>query len=104
MSVQDRSRGRNGQNIYDESVHLARQALSEGKLGPRDVKFGRPRLGSKDKWIREMSTIMPRASMSAGEYENWVSDRKAEGWTDWKSNSPMSSEDLKQIKQARRKK
>jgi hypothetical protein len=104
MSVPDRSRNRNATNIYDESVHLARQAVSEGKLGPRDVKFGRPRLGSKDNWIRGMSTIMPRSNMSADEYENWVSDRKAEGWTDWKAEKPMSSEDLKQMKQARRKK
>ena len=103
MPVPDRSKNRNATNIYDESVHLARQAVLEGKLGPRDVTFGSPRLGRKDKWMRG-GTVMPGADMSSTEYENWAAKKKSEGWTDWKSNSPMSSEDLKKIKQARRKK
>jgi hypothetical protein len=103
MPVPDRSKNRNATNIYDESAYLARQAASEGKLGPRDVKFGNPRLGRKDKWMWGGTTI-PSGDMSSAEYENWAAKKKAEGWTDWKSASPMSSEDLKQIKKARRKK
>ncbi len=103
MSVPDRSKNRSSEDIYRESVKNAALAQFEGKPGPRDVVFGNPRVGRKDKWMWGGS-IISRSDMSSNEYENWVAAKKSEGWTDWKSDSPMSSEDLKQIKQARRKK
>ena len=103
MSVPDRGKNRFPEDIYRESVKNAALAQFEGKLGPRDVVFGNPRLGRKDKWMWGGTTV-PSGDMSSAEYENWAAKKKAEGWTDWKSASPMSSEDLKQIKKARRKK
>lgn len=88
------------QDVYDQSVTFANQAKEEGKLGPADVVYRNKPRGSVDSRGRSYNTS--RSDMTSEQYEAWAAQKKAEGWTDWKAEKPLSSEDLAAQKKSKK--
>jgi hypothetical protein len=86
------------QDVYAQSANFAEKAKEEAKLGPADVRYERARNPANNDSGRNYGTS--RSDMTSEQYEAWAAQKKSEGWTDWKAEKPMSSEDLAAQKKA----
>jgi len=85
-------------DVYAESATFAERAKEEGKLGPADVMYANRTRNNVDSRGKSYGTS--RSGMTSEQYEDWAAQKKSEGWTDWKAEKPMSSEDLAAQKKA----
>jgi len=90
------------QDVYAQSAEFAElarfQGEQQGKLGPADVVYGNKTRNSIDSRGKSYGTS--RSDMTSEQYEAWAAQKKSEGWTDWRAEKPMSSEDLAAQKKA----